>query len=140
MSRLEICVENERLLIHDIVEIDAGDTYAYDAEALQSQKEREQAAKERIYSLLPEDQKNELIALFDEFEANNTPEARYAHAMDNLQPLMLNHSNNGGDWKEHDVTAEKVYGRQKMTALGSKRLYELSDRIIQENIRKGNLK
>ena len=127
-------------LIHDIVEIDAGDTYAYDAEALQSQKEREQAAKERIYSLLPKDQKEELIALFDEFEANNTPEARYAHAMDNLQPLMLNHSNNGGDWREHDVSAAQVYSRQKMTKLGSEKLYDLTDQIIQENIRKGSLK
>lgn len=75
MSGLEICVENERLLIHDIVEIDAGDTYAYDAEGLQSQKEREEAAKERIFSLLPEDQKKEFTEIFDEFEANSSPEA-----------------------------------------------------------------
>ena len=75
-------------LIHDIVEIDAGDTYAYDAEGLKTQKAREDAAKERIFSLLPEDQKEELIALFDEFEDFSTAESKFAHAMDNLQPLL----------------------------------------------------
>ena len=95
-------------LIHDIVEIEAGDTYAYDAENLKTQKAREDAAKEKLYSMLPEDQKREFTALFDEFEEYKTPEAKYAHAMDNLQPLILNDSNNGGDWKEHDVTAEQV--------------------------------
>ncbi len=126
-------------LIHDIVEIDAGDTYAYDPEGLATQKAREDAAKERIYSLLPEDQKEELIVLFDEFEAYESPEAKFARAMDNLQPLILNNSNGGGDWKEHGVTAETVYKRQKKTKLGSEKLYEVTDRIIQENIRKGNL-
>ena len=127
-------------LIHDIVEIDAGDTYAYDAEGLKTQKEREEAAKERIFSLLPEDQKKELSALFDEFEANETPESRFAHAMDNLQPLMLNNSNGGGDWREHGVSAEQVYGRQRKTALGSEKLYEVTDHIIREHVEKGNLK
>ncbi len=124
-------------LIHDIVEIEAGDTYAYDTDAQKSQKAREDAAKEKLYSLLPEDQKQELIALFDEFEAFQTPEAKFAHAMDNLQPLLLNNSNGGGDWKEHQVTAEQVYGRQVKTRLGSERLFEVTDAIIQENIRKG---
>ncbi len=127
-------------LIHDIVEIDAGDTYAYDAEGLKTQKVREDAAKERIFSLLPEDQKKELVALFDEFEDFTTPESKFAHAMDNLQPLLLNNSNGGGDWREHGVSAEQVYGRQKKTALGSEKLYEVTDQIIQEHIEKGNLK
>ena len=126
-------------LIHDIVEIDAGDTYAYDEEGIKTQKAREDAAKDRIFSLLPEDQKAELTALFDEFEEYRTPEAKYAHAMDNLQPLILNNSNDGGDWKEHGVSAETVYGRHKKTALGSEILYEITDQILQENIRKGNL-
>ncbi len=126
-------------LIHDIVEIDAGDTYAYDTEALKTQKAREDAAKERIFSLLPEDQKAELISLFDEFEENRSPESKYAHAMDNLQPLILNNSNGGGDWREHGVTARTVYGRQEKTRLGSEKLYEVTDQIIQDNIRKGNL-
>ena len=126
-------------LIHDIVEIDAGDTYAYDAEGLKTQKAREDAAKERIFSLLPEDQKAELTALFDEFEEYQTPEAKYAHSLDNLQPLLLNNSNNGGDWKEHGVSAATVYTRQSKTKLGSEKLYEVTDQIIQENIKKGNL-
>ena len=127
-------------LIHDIVEIDAGDTYAYDAESLKTQKEREEQAKERIFSLLPEDQKAELIALFDEFEGYQTAESRFAHAMDNLQPLILNDSNNGGDWKEHNVSAASVYGRHRKTRLGSETLYEISDQILQKNIREGNIR
>ena len=126
-------------LIHDVVEIDAGDTYAYDEAGITTQKAREDAAKERIFSLLPEDQKAELTALFDEFEANETAEARFAHAMDNLQPLLLNNANEGGDWKEHNVKVSQVYRRQSMTKKGSEKLYELTDSILQENIRKGNL-
>ncbi len=127
-------------LIHDIVEIDAGDTYAYDEEGLSTQKAREDAAKKRIYSLLPEDQKEELISLFDEFEEYKSAESKFAHAMDNLQPLILNNSNDGSDWKEHGVSAETVYKRQSMTRLGSEKLFEVTDRIIRENIHNGNLK
>ncbi len=126
-------------LIHDIVEIDAGDTYAYDTENLKTQKAREDAAKVRIFGMLPEDQRDELIALFDEFEDNLTPEAKYAHSMDNLQPLMLNNSNEGGDWVEHGVKAEQIYKRQEKTKLGSEKLYEVTDQIIQENIKKGKI-
>ena len=126
-------------LIHDVVEIDAGDTYAYDSEGLATQKAREDAAKERIFSLLPEDQKEEFTAIFDEFEANETAEAKFAHSMDNFQPLILNNSNGGGDWKEHNVTAKRVYGRQSKTKEGSEKIYEITDKIIQENIRKGSL-
>ncbi len=127
-------------LIHDIVEIDAGDTYAYDAENLRTQTARENAAKERIFSLLPDEQKEELIALFDEFEAFETPESKFAHAMDNLQPLMLNNSNGGADWKEHEVTAQQVYGRQSKTRLGSETLFEVVDSIIQQNIANGQIR
>ena len=127
-------------LIHDIVEIDAGDTYAYDAENLKTQKAREDAAKERIFSILPEEQKEELIKLFDEFETYETAESKFAHAMDNLQPLILNNSNGGSDWREHGVTKEQVYGRQSKTKLGSERLYEVTDKLIKENINKGNIK
>ena len=126
-------------LIHDIVEIDAGDTYAYDEENLKTQKVREDAAKERIFSLLPGDQKKELTALFDEFEAYETAEAKFAHSLDNLQPLMLNNSNDGGDWVEHGVTADMVYGRQRKTKIGSDKLFEVTDRIIKEHIRRGTI-
>ena len=124
-------------LIHDIVEIDAGDTYAYDAEALKSQQEREEKAKERIYSLLPADQKEQLAALFDEFEEGKTPEARFAKAMDNLQPLLLNNSNGGDDWKTHHVHASQIYKRQIKTKAGSEKLYELTDALIRDNIARG---
>lgn len=127
-------------LIHDIVEIDAGDTYAYDAAGLATQKAREDAAKERIFGLLPDDQRNELMALFDEFEAYETPESKFAHSMDNLQPLMLNNSNGGADWREHGVSAAQVYGRQNKTRLGSEKLFGIVDRIIKENIKKGNIR
>ncbi len=127
-------------LIHDVVEIDAGDTYAYDEEGKKTQKAREEAAKEKIYSLLPEDQKKELEAIFDEFEDSKTPEAKFAHAMDNLQPLMLNNSNDGGDWREHGVSADQVYGRQNRTKEGSEKLYEITDQIIKKHMEKGNLK
>ena len=127
-------------LIHDVVEIDAGDTYAYDFEGLATQKAREDAAKERIFSLLPEDQKEEFIAIFDEFEANETAEAKFAHSMDNFQPLILNNSNGGGDWKEHGVSAKTVYGRQSKTKEGSEKIFEITDAIIKENIERGSLK
>ncbi len=126
-------------LVHDIVEIDAGDTYAYDAQGLATQKAREAAARERLYSILPEDQGAELAALFDEFEACETPEARFARALDNIQPMMLNHSNGGGDWREHGIAADQVYRRQSGTRLGSEKLFAVADEVIRGNIRKGNL-
>lgn len=126
-------------LIHDVVEIDAGDTYAYDKEALKTQKAREDAAKERIYSLLPEDQKIHLQEIFDEFEENKTAEAKFAHTMDNFQPLLLNNSNNGSDWREHKVTARQIYERQNKTKEGSEKLFEITDSILQEHIKKGNI-
>ena len=103
------------------------------------QKEREDTAKERIFSLLPEDQKEEMVALFDEFEANETPESKFAHAMDNFQPLILNNNNEGSDWAEHGVSAKQVYKRQGKTKDGSDYLYEITDRIIRSNVEKGNL-
>ena len=126
-------------LIHDIVEIDAGDTYAYDEEGLKTQKERENVAKERIFSLLPDDQKKEFTALFDEFESGMTAESRFAHAMDNIQPLILNDSNDGRDGKEHNASAEAVYGRHAMTKLGSEKIYDITDQIIKKHIERGNL-
>jgi putative hydrolase of HD superfamily len=127
-------------LIHDIVEIDAGDTYAYDSENIKTQKLREEKAKERIFSILPDDQKAEFISLFDEFEEYESAESKFAHSLDNLQPLMLNHSNGGSDWREHNVTAAQVYSRQNKTGLGSEKLFEVVDEIIRENIEKKSLK
>lgn len=126
-------------LIHDIVEIDAGDTYAYDDKGLESQKEREEKAADRIFGLLPEDQRTELRALFEEFEAYETPEAKFARAMDNFQPLLLNDANEGGDWKAHNVTRSKIMTRHSKTNLGSTIIGAYSKELIDENVRKGNL-
>lgn len=127
-------------LIHDIVEIDAGDTYAYDEAGLATQAEREAQGAQRIFGLLPQDQREELLALFEEFESYATPEARFARAMDNFQPLLLNHSNNGGDWKEHNVGKSKVLQRQINTKRGSEEIWQYTEALIEENVRKGNLR
>ena len=127
-------------LIHDIVEIDAGDTYAYDAKGLESQKEREEKAAERIFGLLPEDQKAELKSLFEEFEAYESPEAKFARAMDNFQPLLLNNSNGGSDWREHGVARSQVMKRHVKTKLGSDEIWQYAEKILEENVRKGNIR
>ena len=127
-------------LVHDIVEIDAGDTYAYDAEGLATQAEREAAAAERIFGILPEEQKNELKGLFEEFDACETPEARFAKVMDNLQPFMLNNSNDGMDWKEHGVCKSQVYRRNKRTSSGSEEIWKYMQEVIEQNVKKGSLK
>ena len=127
-------------LIHDIVEIDAGDTYAYDSVGLMSQAEREEKAAQRIFGLLPDDQKDEMIQLFHEFEEYKTPEARFARAMDNFQPLILNHSNDGGDWKEYDVSKSKIMNRQSKTELGSTSLWEYSKEKITDLVENGAIK
>lgn len=127
-------------LIHDVVEIDAGDTYAYDAKGLENQKDREERAAQRIFGMLPDDQRDELRALFEEFEEARTPEARFARAMDNFQPLLLNNSNGGADWKEHNVSKAQVVGRHSVTSLGSKEIWEYSKAVIDANVRQGNIR
>ena len=104
------------LLIHDIVEIDAGDTYAYDEEGQKTQHERESRAADRIYSLLPEDQKKKLRDIWEEFEAGETPEAKFAHTMDNIQPAMLNAANGGVAWKERGISMSQIMKRNAHTA------------------------
>ena len=127
-------------LIHDIVEIDAGDTYAYDTKGLSTQKERESKAADRIFGLLPNDQKEELYALFEEFEEGKTPEARFAKTMDNLQPILLNDCNNGKDWRLHGVNKTQVLNRQKNSQFGSQEIWEFTKNLIEKNVKKGNIK
>ena len=127
-------------LIHDIVEIDAGDTYAYDSAGKATQAERERLAADRIFGMLPEDQAVEIRSLFDEFEACQTPEAKFVRAMDNLQPILLNDANNGRDWRLHQVKASQVKKRQERTGLGSTQIWEFINGLIDENRRKGNLR
>lgn len=126
-------------LIHDIVEIDAGDTFAYDAAGLTTQQEREEKAADRIYGLLPEDQKKELRALFEEFEEGVTPEAKFAHVMDNLQPMMLNDSHGGADWKKRGITKAQIYKRNRNTGAGSEVLWQYIQEMVERNIARGSI-
>lgn len=126
-------------LIHDIVEIDAGDTYAYDKENLATQKEREEKAADRIFGMLPDEQKKEMLALFAEFEAGETPEAKFARVMDNFQPILLNDSNNGEDWRLHKIRKSQVINRQKTSKKGSEKIWNYTKELIENNVRKGNL-
>lgn len=128
------------LLIHDIVEIDAGDTYAYDVEGLKSQAEREEKAASRIYGMLPEDQREHMLALFREFEEGESPEARFAKALDNVQPVMQNDASGGKDWREKGIRLSQAIERQRRTARGSQILWdEVSKPMIQKNIDAGNI-
>ena len=101
----------EMLAVHDLVEIDAGDTFAYDHAHLGTKAERERAAADRIFPLLPPDQAARLRARWEEFEAHETPEARFANALDRLQPLLQNACAGGGSWSSHDVTRDQVFRR-----------------------------
>ncbi|GBG55805.1 hydrolase [Sporomusaceae bacterium FL31] len=128
------------LLIHDIVEIDAGDTYCYDALARQSQAQREQAAADRLFGILPESQMNEFRALWEEFELMTTPEARFAAALDRLQPLLLQYHTAGKSWQEHDVASAKVKERNQHIKHISQALAELVEEIIEDSVQKGYLR
>lgn len=129
------------LLIHDLVEIDAGDTYAYDENGKQTQKEREQKAADRLFALLPEDQGAFLRALWEEFEAEETAEAKFARTMDNLQPMMLNAKSDGKSWKENGVRIGQILKRNKHTAEGSEALWEYAkEHFLEPNLKKGRIR
>lgn len=127
------------LLIHDLVEIDAGDAYAYDEAANVGKREREEAAADRIFGLLPEDQNKELRDIWEEFEEGETPEAMYARVMDNFQPFSLIETNGGMDWKDNDVKKSQIYKRNEKTAAGSKEIWERMQELIDKNIEAGNI-
>lgn len=128
------------LLVHDLVEIDAGDTYAYDAEAAKTQHEREIKAAERIFGLLPEDQGRWLHDLWIEFERYESEDAKYAHLLDNLQPLLLNDASNGKSWKEHQVRKEQIYKRNERITEVSDIIWNKMQEIICQNVENGNVK
>ena len=120
------------VLIHDLVEIDAGDTYAYDEGAKVTQKERELAAADRIFGLLPEDQGAKMRSLWEEFEARETPEAKFARTLDCVQPLMLNHASGGRSWREHGVKKSQILKRNSVTAEGSQALWDYARETMLE--------
>ena len=120
--------------------IDTGDTYAYDKAGKATEAERERKAADRLYSLLPEDQGKTLRALWEEFEAYETPESRFAHTMDNFQPLLLNASNDGGDWREHGIAQSQVRERNARTGTGSEAIWSYMQTIIEDHVKRGSLK
>ena len=128
------------VLIHDIVEIDAGDTYCYDSEGYKTKADREEKAAQRIFGMLPEDQKNEMYDLWREFEDSETDDARFAAVLDRVQPLLLNYTKGGISWKEHGIFKEQVLGRNKAYFDVSDNISELIISIIDDAKNKGWLK
>jgi putative hydrolase of HD superfamily len=127
------------VLVHDIVEIDAGDAFVYDEQARAAKDELERAAADRLYALLPADQGDELRALWEEFEAKETPEAKFAGAVDRLQPLLLNLTTEGRSWQEHGVTSDRVFALNARIGLGSPALWEHVQELLHDAVAKGYL-
>lgn len=128
------------VLIHDLVEIDAGDTYAYDEAGKQTQRIREEKAADRIFAMLPKDQGEKFRALWEEFDAYETPEAKFAHVCDNVQPLMLNHATGGKSWRERGIRCSQVEKRNSRVGESSRTMKAYVEDILDKNVEKGNLK
>ena len=139
-EKIDVLKTVTMLLIHDIVEIDAGDTYAYDEDAKKTQREREVKAADRIFGLLPEKQGKEFRALWEEFEAQETSESKFARTMDNIQPIMLNAATDGKAWVEHGVHLAQIMKRNEHTAEYSETLMEYArEMFIQPNLDNGHI-
>lgn len=128
------------VLIHDIVEIDAGDTFIYDTQKSHSNTQEERLAANRIFGLLPKEQAKELVEVWEEFEAGETKEAKFAKAMDRLEPLLQNTSNNGGTWNEFGVKYQTVYEKKKVIKDGSDAIWNFAEKLMNESVEKGILK
>lgn len=129
----------EMLTVHDLIEIYAGDTFAYDAAGNSDKAAREAASADRLYAMLPEEQGAYYRALWEEFDAMETPDARFAASLDRFQPLLSNWLNEGGTWRVHNVHPEQVYRRMEPIKTGAPKLWELADRIIQASVARGYL-
>ncbi len=138
-EKIDLLKTIKMILLHDVVEIDAGDTYAYDTQGNQTKRIREQKAADRIYGMLPEEQKAEYRALWEEFEAMETPESKFANTLDKVQPVLLNHASGGKSWREHGVKKSQIIERNKKTHEGSEVLWEYIQKLIEENTKKGNI-
>lgn len=137
---IDIARVMKMLLIHDVVEIDAGDTFVYDVAASKEQEEKELKAAERLFGMLPSDQGDELFSLWKEFEAAQSDDAKYAKALDRLIPMLLNYHNDGQSWKEHGVTREQALTINKRIEYGSVTLWDKAKELIEEATEKGWLK
>lgn len=127
------------LLIHDIVEIDAGDTFVYDTKGAIDKAEREQKAADRIFGILPDDQRDELRALWDEFESRNTPESKFAAALDRLNPMLLNIYSEGKTWRDHSISKQQALSHNKHMAEGSEELWHFAEQLIEFAVENGYL-
>ncbi len=127
-------------LVHDLVEVYAGDTFAYDKKGNEDKEEREIAAANKLFGILDPEQGAEIRALWDEFEAKSTPEAKYANAVDRLQPLILNYLTNGHTWKLGDVHAPQIYKRMDIIRTAAPELWAIVEGIISASVEKGILK
>ncbi len=137
--RLDVLRVLKMVIIHDLVEIDAGDTFAYDTARMAGQHEREALAADRIFGLLPSDQAREFRALWDEFEARATPEAKFASAVDRFQPMLLNCRTEGSAWRRHGVTQDRVLARNAHIKEGSAPLWEYAEKMVQDAVNAGHL-
>jgi putative hydrolase of HD superfamily len=137
--RLDVLRVLKMVILHDLVEIDAGDTFAYDTARMAGQHEREAIAADRIFGLLPADQAAEFRGLWDEFEERRTPEAKFAAAVDRFQPVLLNCSTEGAAWRRHRVTADRVVARNAHIAEGSAALWEEAGRLIRQAVQAKHL-
>ena len=127
---IDVCKVIRMMLIHDLVEIDAGDTFIYDAAGNAAKAEREQAAAERVFGLLPDDQRDAVRQLWEEFELQRTPEAKFANAVDRLMPVLHNYFTGGRSWREHNITQEQALAKNRKIADGARELWEIARSLI----------
>ncbi|RZT96329.1 putative hydrolase of HD superfamily [Ancylomarina subtilis] len=139
-EQIDVLKVLKMVLIHDIVEIDAGDTFIYDSVKNHSNTDEELKAAKRIFGMLPTEQAQEFIAIWEEFEEGKTVEAKFAKAMDRFEPLLQNTSNNGGTWSEFNVKYESVYNKKKLIKEGSKSIWGFAEELINESVENGILK
>ncbi|EHI9274884.1 HD domain-containing protein [Vibrio vulnificus] len=137
---VNICRVVKMLLLHDVVEIDAGDTFVYDAVASKQQAEKELAAAQRLFGMLPADQGEELLQLWLEFEAAQTADAKFGKALDRIIPMLLNYHNQGQSWQEHGVTRQQALMVNQKIDLGSHVLWDKAQEIIEQATQNGWLK
>lgn len=139
-EKVDLLKVMKMVLMHDLVEIDAGDTYCYDEQGKLDKREREEKCAERIFSMLPEDQSKEMFALWEEFERMETPEARYAAALDRLQPVLLNYTAKGLSWKNHGIYVDQVLARNQRIKDSSEKLWHFVEELLEDAVEKGYLK
>lgn len=139
-NQIDVLRVLKMVLIHDLVEIDAGDTFIYDLSKNHTNTEDERLAAKRIFGMLPAEQANDFITIWEEFEAGETDDAKFAKAMDRFEPLLQNTSNNGGTWAEYNVSFDQVYHKKKAIKEGSDSIWHYAEALLNESVEKGILK